>query len=155
MSRILPEYQWFIVMVAGVACITLLLGSPIWYLNGLLVLLYLGVLLLTRTRRDRGFYLVCAGEPLVIACGIQNLWAGVFIICTLAGIICSVLGLFESRNDKQQFGLFLVISFLIALLIQLSNHVLLPLIILGVVAAAIILIQSIRMYQFRKHYTGA
>jgi hypothetical protein len=131
------------------------LNSPVWYLDVLLGLLFLSVLLLTATWRDRAFYLVCAGEPLVILCGIQNLWAGVFVVCTLAGILCSAQNLLESREDKQQLGIFLGMVFLIGLLIQFSNHVLLPLTILGILAFAILLVQSIRMYQFRKQYTGA
>jgi len=155
MNYLLPEYPFFIALAAGVTVITLLSGSPAGYLNFLLLLLLSGILVITRTWHDRGFYLACSGEPLVIACGIMNLWAGLFAVCMLAGIVCGALGLVESRKDLIPFTLFCGSSFLVALLIQVSNHVLLPLLILGSMTAIILAIQSVRTYQFRKHYTGA
>lgn len=150
-----PEYQFFIALATGVVVISILLGSPVWYLNVTLLLLFLGVLAITRTWRDRGFFLVCGGEPLVVACGIMNLWAGLFSVCMLAGIVCGALGLIESRRDLMPFAFFCGGSFGIALLIQVSNHVLLSLLVIGAITAIVLAIQSVREYQFRKQYTGA
>jgi hypothetical protein len=155
MNSIPMEDQLFILLAAGVFCITLVLGSPVWYLNGILTAVLLAVLLVTRTRRDRGFYLICTGMPLAIVCGLQNIWAGFFVLCVLAGIICAVLDLFASWEDKKQFGIFLCSAFLLTLVIQFSNHVPGPLIVLGIITGAILLVHSVRMYQFRKQYTGA
>lgn len=155
MNYLLPEYPFFIALAAGVTGITLLSGSPVGYLNFMLLLLLFGILVITRTWHDRGFYLVCSGEPLVVACSIMNLWAGLFTVCMLAGIVGGALGLLKSRQNLRPFALFCGSSFLVALLIQVSNHVLLPLLILGSMTAIILAIQSVRTYQFRKHYTGA
>nr|WP_321352375.1 hypothetical protein [uncultured Methanoregula sp.] len=155
MNRILPEYRLFILLALGVFCTTLVLGSQIWYLNGILAAILLLVLLFTRTRPDRGFYIVCSGVPLAIVCGLLNLWAGLFVLCVLAGIVSTVLGLFASEKDKRQFGIFLGAAVLITLLIQFSNHVPGPLLVLGIAIGAILLVHSVRMYQFRKQYTGA
>jgi hypothetical protein len=152
--QLLPEHRFFIAMAVGVTGITIFAGSPFWYLSFMLLLLFFGILVLTRTWLDRGFYLACTGEPLVIACGIMNIWVGLFVVCMLAGIECGVLGLLVSRDDIRLYGVFCGISFLIAVLIQVSNHVLVPLLIIGVVTAAILAVQSIRMYQFRKQYSG-
>jgi len=155
MNRILPEYRLFILLALGVFCTTLALGLQVWYLTGTLTAVLLGVLLFTRTWRDRGFYIVCTGVPLAIVCGLQNLWAGLFVLCVLTGIVCTVLGLLASEEDKKQFGIFFCASILITLLIQFSNHVPGPLLVLGIAIGAILLIHSVRMYQFRKQYTGA
>jgi hypothetical protein len=155
MSDLLPEYQFFIALAAGAAGITILAGSPSGYINFLLLLLIFGILVITRTWPDRGFYLVCSGEPLVVACGIMNLWAGLFVVCMLAGIVYSALGFLASREDIKYFVLFCGGAFFVALLIQVSNHVLLPLLILGSITAIILAVQSVRTYQFRKHYAGA
>jgi hypothetical protein len=155
MTSLLPEYRFFSALAAGVIITTVFLASPVWYLNLVLVLLVFGSLILTRTWRDRGFYLVCSGVPLEVASSLMNPWAGLFTICMLAGIVCSTLGLLESRQDLIRLGFFWGCSFLIALLIQISNHVLFPLIILGGITALFLAVQSVRMYQFRKHYTGA
>ena len=150
-----PEYPFFIALAIGVTGISLLLGSPAWYLNIALLLLVCGILVITRTWHDRGFFLVCGGEPLVVACGIMNLWVGLFSACMLAGIVYGALGLLESRKDILSFALFCGGAFFVALLIQVSNHVPLVLLIIGGVTAIILAIQSVRTYQFRKQYTGA
>ena len=155
MKPLLPDYLFFIALAAGVTGITLLAGSPVWYLNVILLTLLLGIMVITRTWHDRGFYLVCGGEPLVVACSTINLWAGLFTVCMLAGIVYGALGLCESRQDLRPFVLFCGSSFFIVLVIQLSNHVLLPLLILGSITAIILAIQSVRAYQFRKLYSGA
>ena len=155
MNNLPLEYQFFIALAAGVIGITIFLAFPFWYLNILLLLLVSAVLILTRTWQDRGFYLVCSGEPLVIACSIMNIWAGLFTVCMLAGIVCGAFGLLESGEDLKYFALFCGGSFLVALLIQISNHVLLPLLFFGCIIALILFIQSVRTYKFRKQYTGA
>jgi hypothetical protein len=155
MNRLLPEHQFLIVLTAGVAAFSLLSGSPSWYLNFLLIALVYGILVFTRTWPDRGFYLVCSGEPLIIACSIQNLWAGLFVICMLGGVVCGAMGLLESRQDLHEFAYFCGSCLLIALLIQISNHVQTPLIIMSIIIVVILTIQSVRIYQFRKHYSGA
>jgi hypothetical protein len=155
MTSLLPEYRFFSALAAGVIITTVFLASPVWYLNLILLILVFGSLILTRTWRDRGFYLVCSGIPLVVACSLMNLWAGLFTICMGAGIVCSTLGLLESRQDLIRLGFFWGCSFLTALLIQISNHVLFPLIILGGITALFLAVRSVRMYQFRKHYAGA
>jgi hypothetical protein len=149
------QYQWFIGLAAGVTGITVFMGVTTWFINFILLFLFLGILVITRTWHDRGFYQVCGGETLVISCSIMNLWAGLFAVCMVAGIVCEALGLLESHQDLRPFALFCGVSFILTLLIQLSNHVLLPLIILGGMTALILVIQSVRSYQFRKHLTGA
>ena len=155
MNRLPREYPFFVVLAVVIAVITILVGSPASYINFILLLLFLITLVLTRSWHDRGFYLVCCGEILVIACSITNLWAGLFAVCMLAGIVCEVQKILESREDLRTFALFCGVSLVITLLVQLSNHVLLPLVILGGMTALILIIQSVRTYQFRKHFTGA
>lgn len=155
MNNLPLEYQFFIALAAGVIGITVFLAYQFWYLNILLLLLVSGILILTRTWPDRGFYLACCGEPLIIACSLMNIWAGLFTVCILAGIVCSAFGLLEFQQDYKYFALFCGGSFLVALLIQVSNHVLLPLFLFGCIIAIILFIQSVRTYKFRKQYTGA
>lgn len=155
MKNLPAEYQFLIALVAGVIGITIFLASPVWYLNILLLLLVSGVLIITRSWQDRGFYLVCSGEPIVIACCIMNIWAGLFSVCMLAGIVCGAFGLLESRQDLKYFALFCGGSFIVTLIIEISNHVLPALLIIGCLTTIILLIQSVRNYQFRKQYTGA
>ncbi len=155
MNDLSQEYKFYIALVAGVIIATLLSGSPAGYLNFLLLFLVFGIMMITRTWHDRMFYLTCGSQPLVIACSVMNIWAGLFTVCMLAGMMCGELGLLESHRDFRFFALFCGSSFLIALLIQLSNHVLLPLLIFSCMAAIILGIQTVRMHQFRKHYSGA
>ena len=155
MKYLLPEYWFFIALAAGVTGITFLLPSPVWFLSIILLTLFIGTFLITRGRRDRGFYLICGGVPLVVACGIINIWAGLFTVCMLAGITCTALGVLESRQDLESFAIFCGSSALITLIIYVSNHVFLPFIVLAGITAVILAIQSVRSFQFRKYCSGA
>ena len=150
------EYLFLGVLAVGVLGISIpVIGTPEGYLSLALLLLLCGVLGITRTWKDRGFYLVCGGEPLVVICSITNLWAGVFSVCMLAGIVCRAWGLHESHRDLIPFVLFCCGTGIIALIITLSNHVLPALLAIGSITAVILTIQSVRSYQFRKQCTGA
>ena len=148
------EYGLFLALVSAILAVTVITQSPFWYLTVILLILFSAILILTLTWRDRAFYLVCGGEPLVIVSGMMNIWAGCLIQCLLVGIICIAMNLLTSPRDQKVFLSFCGIIFLIGLLIGVSNHVYLPLLILGAAAAAVLVVRSIRHYQFRKQYNG-
>jgi len=141
-------------LVAGVIGITVLVPVPFGYINLILLALFGCILYVTRTWHDRAFYLVCAGEPLVIGCGAVNLWAGLFIVWMLAGIVCPAMGIPVSASEKNFFLLFCCATFFITLIIQASNHVLIPLIILCAGTALILTLKAVRDYQLKKKYSG-
>ncbi len=155
MSGMRPEFGFFAAMVAGVLLITAMNPHPYGYLNLTLLFVPGIVLFLTRTRHDRAFYLVCAGEPLVVATGVVNLWAGLFAACMLAGITCGALGLLSLKKDYLLLVFFWGSAAIVTMILQLSNHVRLPLILFGVGIVLLIVIQMIRNYQFKKQYSGA
>jgi len=148
-------YGFFAVLAAGVLLLTAASPSPFWYLFPLLIALFGGVMYYTRTWQDRAFMLLCAGQPLVIACGAISLYAGLFVVWLLAGIVLSAMGMFGSGPDRRFFLYFCGATLLIAAGIGQANHVLLPLLVLGAVTVLFIAVQTIREYQFRKHYSGA
>lgn len=155
MNRIGPEYGFFVAMSAGVLLITVVNSSPYWYLNLLFLLISGLVLYQTRTRPDRAFYCVCAGEPLVVATGVMNLWAGLFTTCMLAGIACGSLGLLTLKKDYLYLVLFWGCVTIVTGIIQSSNHVILPLVLFGIGIVLFIVIQTTRNHQFKKQYSGA
>jgi hypothetical protein len=155
MNRIRPEYGFFAGMAAGVLILSALVSFSSWYIHLMLLALMGITLYYTGTWPDRIFYLVCAGGLLVVAAGAMNLWAGLFVVWMLAGVICGAQGLLESRKDYYALFLFWGCTLVIAAVIQVSNHVILPLLLSGAVTGLIIGIQMIRNYQFRKQYSGA
>jgi 4-amino-4-deoxy-L-arabinose transferase-like glycosyltransferase len=155
MSSIRPEYGFFAAMVAGVLLITAVGSYPYWYLNLALLFVPGVVLYLARARHDRAFYLVCSGQPLVVATGVVNLWAGLFVACMLAGMTCGALGILSMKKDYLVLVLFWGCSALGTLILQASNHVMLPLALFGAGIILLIVIQMIRNYQFKKQYSGA
>ena len=156
MNALLPEIRFFALLSLGVVGTVFLVPSPAGYPALILLAIFATVLYFTRTWRDRGFYLVCSGEPLVVACSMINPWAGLFSICMLAGIVCEALGIsIVGREELVLFTGFCISSLFITLIIHISNHVLVPLVIILGLAAGILAIQSVRIYQFRKEYRGA
>jgi len=152
MKTVLLGYGFHTALAAGVIGFAIL--APVGYINLILLVLFGSVLYLTRTWHDRAFYLVCAGEPLVIGCGAVNIWAGLFVVWMLAGIICPAMGIPVPGSEIKAFLLFCCATFFITLIIQLSNHVLLPLIILCAGTGLILTVKSVRDYQLKKQYSG-
>ena len=148
------EYGFFAVLAAGVLLLTAANPLPSWYLSPLLIGLIGGVMYYTRTWQDRAFMLLCAGQPLVIACGAISLYAGLFVVWMGAGIVLSTTGMFGSGPDRRSFLYFCGATLLIVTGIEQANHVLLPLLILGAVTVVFAAVQTIREYRFRKQYTG-
>jgi hypothetical protein len=114
-----------------------------------------GTLFLTRQWPDRAFYLTCAGQPAVIACGAANIWAGLFVVWMLTGIVAGSMGLIQSRQDYYFLLLFYGLTCILAAVIQASNHVFFLVLALGAGLALLAGIITIRGYQFRKEYIGA
>lgn len=156
MRTIPPEAGFFLLLVVGVLLLVLLSPPS---LNGsfclLLALLPGIVLYLTRRWPDRAFYLTCAGQPAVIACGSITILAGLFAALMLAGMAGATLGLFTRRGDYRDLVLFFCLALVPALLVFASNHVFLLLAALGAVLALLLVLLVVRDYQFRKGYTGA
>ena len=146
------NYLFFGVLAAGVIGVTAWSGSQVWYLNLILLCLFGGISYAIRSWHDRAFYLVCAGEPLIVACGAINLLAGMFVVWMVAGIVCNAMGMLEFSVGIKSFVLFCGIAAIVTILIQVSNHVLLPLLILTAGTGAILAVQVIRDHQFRKPF---
>jgi hypothetical protein len=156
MRTVPQEAGFFLLLVTGVVVFTLpSFPSSYGFACILLALLAGGIQYQTRTWPDRAFYLTCAGQPAVIACGSTNIWAGLFVELMLAGMVAGTLGLLSSREDLRYLLLFSGLTVMLALVIALSNHIFILLPALGAGLALLAGIAAIRGYQFRKEYTGA
>jgi hypothetical protein len=152
----IPADLWFTgFLTAAVIMVTAIGPAPAWYLTIILLALFVAIFRLTWTRHDRIFYLVCAGELLVVACGAVSIWGGLVVAWMLSGIVATALGMTGSRNDIVAFLTFCFGTLLGAMMIQLANHVLFPLFILCSGTAILLAVQTIRDYQFRKQYSEA
>jgi len=151
-----PADLWFLgFLAAAVILVTAIGPAPAWYLSIILLVVFCAVFWLTRTRHDRIFYLVCGGVLLVAACGAASIWGGLVVAWMLAGIVATALGMTGANNDIVAFLAFCSGTLLVAVMVQLANHVLLPLFILCLGTAVFLFVQTIRDYQFRKQYSGA
>jgi hypothetical protein len=154
MSTFPPEFRFLVPLAAGIVAITAYLRPETWYLPPALFLVFLGIYALTRSWPDRGFYLVCSGVLLTIAAGAMNLWAGLFTVWMVAGTVCSSHGLLQTKSDFHTFLGFCGITTAVALLLEFSNHTVLPLSVLTAGFLIVLFVQSVRVYQFKKHYSG-
>jgi hypothetical protein len=156
MKTLPPAFWFFILLAAGVFALTLSFFPTVyWFFCLLLVALAGATLFLTRLWPDRAFYLTCACQPAVIACGATNIWTGLFVVWMLAGMVAGSMGLLRSRQDYFSLLLFCGLTFILSAVIQASNHVFYPVLAFGAAFALLTGIMAIRGYQFRKDYTGA
>jgi len=153
--KLRQDLGFFLLLAAGVLIFTAAASPASWYLYPLLLALTGMVLYVTRTWKDRVFYILCAGQPLVIALSAVLVWAGLFAEWMLSGIVLAELGRLTSRNDWLTYAAFCGVTLVIAAGIQASNHVLLPLIILAGLITLFAAVRILRDYRFRKQYSGA
>ncbi len=146
---------FFLLLVAGVLLFTFAAPPASPYIGPLLLFLTGIVVYATRTWKDRAFYLLCAGQPLVIALSVVLIWAGLFAVWMLAGIVLADLGMLASASDWISYAAFCGATLVIAAGIEVSNHVLLPLMILAGLLVLLVAVQILRDYRFRKQYAGA
>ncbi len=155
MRPLSPGSRIILLMAAVIILAMAMYPTPSWYLILLLLGLFATVHRLTKTRDDRVFYLVCSGSLLVIACGTASIWEGLIVAWLAGSSIASAMGMAASRNDIMALLAFGVCTLAVALMIQLANHVLLPLLVLCAVTAGIAAVLSVRDYQLRKQCSGA
>jgi Ca2+/Na+ antiporter len=98
---------------------------------------------------------LCASQPLIIACGLMNIWAGLFVVWVAGALSAGQLERLSTRQDLLFLLLFFLSTFLLAGMVQLANHVTPLLALLGAGLALLLLVLVFRDYQFRKHYSGA
>jgi hypothetical protein len=156
MRPVPPQAGFFALLMAGVMVLT----SPFfpsfsWFVCIFLAALTGITLWLTRQWPDRAFYLICAGQPAAIACGMTSIWAGLVVEVMLAGMVAGTLGHFSSGQDYRYLLLYAGLALLLALLAGSSNHVFPLLLTLGAALALLAGIMAVRGYQFRKECTGA
>ena len=121
-----------------------------------LLLLPLAVLVLRAAGPgDRLFYLPCAGILLVIACGIVHVIAGLVVAWAVAGLCLHAWGMLDSPADLRGWAIFCAALAIAAIVIALSNHVLLPFLVILGTAGAAFLIQSLHNHRVRKQLRGA
>ncbi len=155
MRSLSPDSWITIAMAAVIVLAAAVYPTPSWYLAILFLGLFVTVYRLTGNWHDRVFYLVCSGVLLVVACGTTNIWEGLIIAWMLCGIIAASTGMRLSRDDLPAILIFGACTLAVALMVQLANHVLLPLLVLSAVVAGIAAVMAIRDYQFRKECSGA
>lgn len=149
-----PEFRFLVPLVVAIVGVSAYLRPVTWYLSPALLLAFMGVYGITRTWHDRGFYLVCSGVLLTAATGSLNIWVGLVTLWMVAGTVCSSHGLLRNTHDMGYFLLFCGTTAALALLIAVSNHVVIPVVILLAGSTVLLLVQSVRRYQFKKHYSG-
>jgi hypothetical protein len=151
-----PAYGFFVLLAAGVPVLLLPFTLSLYWAACLLLVALAGATLyLTRRWPDRAFYVACAGQPAVIACGNSGIPAGLFAEAMLAGMVAGTMGLLSSRGDYGYLLLFWGILVLLALVVSLSNHVFFLFPALAGILALLAGTAAVSGYRFRKECSGA
>jgi cell division protein FtsW (lipid II flippase) len=154
MTVLTPDRVLLLLMAAAVIAGTILRPGPAEYLAILLVCVFAAVYRLTRNRPDRLFYLACSGALLVAVCATASTWEGLFVAWMAAGVLAASAGITVSARDLPAVLLCAGVTLVLAWMIELANHVLLPLTVIGGITAIILAVMAIRTYRLRKEYAG-
>jgi len=155
MSALAADRVILCLMAAVVILSALFRPGPAGYLPILLVVVFAITYWLTRTWPDRVFYLVCSGTVLVVISGAASVWEGLVLAWMVTGVIATVMEVRVPVHDLPALLVACSATLAITLMIELANHVLLPLAVLWGTAGSILAVMAIRDYRFRKQYSGA
>jgi hypothetical protein len=155
MNRTYLKPGFFLLMAVGALGAAVASHSSAGYLCVLLLIPPAGILFAAPTWHGRIFYLTCTGELLVIACGTITIWSGLFTAWMLTGVVLEEAGMLEGNEDFRAYLLFCCVMLVLAAVIQLSNHVLIPLLLLAAGTGLVLIFEDVRTYQLKKTYTGA
>jgi hypothetical protein len=151
----LPSSRVILGIMAGVVILGSLFRPS---LAGYLAIVFFGVFFLvfwlTRNQPGRVFYLAVTGTLLTAVCAAASTGEGLVIAWLGGGLIAGVMGARLSRHDIPALLAGGIFTVALAALIEWSNHVLLPIVIMGGIAGCFLAVMAVRDYRFRKQYTG-
>jgi len=124
------------------------------YLSILLTVVFAFMYWLTQTRSDRLFYLACCGALLAAICASVWIWEGLLIAWMAAGVMATATGISLSIHDLPVLLVSVCATVAIALLVDMANHVYLPIAVLCGITFIVLVVMAIRHYQFQKQYSG-
>jgi len=107
---------------------------------------------LARSARERGFYLLCAGVPLVVAAGLLY---GIVLQLVLLALALHTQHLLPARRDAAPFLAFCGAALLVYPLAAYPGSLLLPLLLIAGGVLFALLALRISAYRLIRRYTGA
>ena len=154
MNPFASEYLPIGLMAGIVAIGMLLVPAPAGYLSLLMVAIFALVFRLTRARPDRALYLTCTGLVLVAICTSVSVWEGLAAGWLAAAAISAAMGLPLTSCDTRVLLAAGITTAALALMTELANHVLVPLLLMSGAVVIALAIVAIRDYRFRNMYSG-
>jgi len=148
-----PRLLWVLAIIIGAATADALAGGN-GPLDGLLVSILLGTALTTRAMPERGFYLLAAGQLLVVAVFRSNPLLAAVIQVVLFAMVLLSNGSFTRREETGTFALFALIIAAVTVLAGTLYHALMPLCIFTILAVTVVLLLVVSEYQLRTFYGG-
>jgi hypothetical protein len=137
--------------LAGMVILTL----PTRYVYTVLLIVFIAVALITRTRADRPLYLCFTGSLLVMSVSVYAIGLGLVLSWLLAGMVLVSLDLLSSTEDWRSYLTFCGIAVVVAGITVVSSHVFLPLALFTLILGILLLVLGIREYRFRRSFTGS
>jgi len=129
--------------------------TEFWPVIAVLTGIFVLVLYLTMALPERGFYLICAGEPAVVAVGISSLLPALLLQLLLLAIGMHSLGLFRSRTDMPAFLAFCALTLALYPMATFFRQMLYPVLLLGGILGVAVLFFTISGYNLKKKCAGA
>ena len=153
MKVIPPDWIFFLLIAAVTLLWTAVISPGLWYVFLPLLLILLAVLHLTRSLRDRAFYLGSTGILVVIAAGTVTIWMGLVLSWLVGGMVMTSFTIPSKFTESSQYLLFAGATLLIASVTELYGHVFILLFVLGTAIGLSILALIFRDFRLRREYT--
>jgi hypothetical protein len=147
--RALPA---ILVILFGAGNILLIPVSPYWYIQTGVCGLFLLVAFYALIRDINRFYVLCAGEPAVIAAGAVGPWEALGLQLILLAMLLEGTGFLHSVRDSAIFGVFCLAAAAVTAFVLAFRHVSTPLFVLVIAGLAVVAICLLAEHQYTARF---
>lgn len=141
-----------LIILFGAGNILLVPVSPYWYIQTLVCGIFLLVAFYALIREINRFYVLCAGEPAVVAAGAVSPWAALVLQLLLLAILLEGTGSLRSVRDGAVFGIFCIAAAGVTGFVLAFRHVSTPLFVLVVAGLAVVGICLLAEHQYTARF---
>jgi hypothetical protein len=150
-----PPLRILFVLAAAAAALFSLAQGDSWYLRLIAAAVFVLAAFVKQGSGDNRILILAAGEVLVIAVALSYFWTGFIVQCAVIGAVLADGMVPAGSGNRTLFVLYCIAALTGAIILDRSNQVLLPFLLLtAIIAAATVTFVGVQEMRERRMYAG-
>lgn len=146
------------IIFIGIAAVTAILSlyqTVTWYFTVIITAIFVILAFTKGTSEDNEILILASGELLVIAVATTSFWLGYIVQCAIIGAVMLDGKVPADTQDLKIFAFLCLAALICAIIIDRSNHMLLPfLTVTAIITGITITILGVQEMRDRRAYAG-